>query len=237
VLGCPYSSSQPGNEVLTPGMLTDHGSQSHGTVSYRCYQWSATCNLNGVPGTPVTDRFNPQVWWLPAPGVAFVDATGHPQTISILASVRPATATALTTGPYGFLIPAGARTVLPLTSYGGPASWAKITDAGSGAVLAYKVSGGELGQAYLPDHAPDPAGLLGAPTSGPVAYLAPCTVVAHAAVTANALTYTCAPATPGMITQGKIVVEPYPRGYKILQVTLPASQVTQLQAILNSLTP
>jgi hypothetical protein len=40
-----------------------------------------------------------------------------------------------------------------------------------------------------------------------------------------------------MITQGKIIVEPYPQGYKVLQVSLRASQAIQLKAILNSLTP
>jgi hypothetical protein len=39
-----------------------------------------------------------------------------------------------------------------------------------------------------------------------------------------------------MIAQGKIVVEPHSESYEVLQVTLRASQATQLQTILNSLT-
>ena len=96
-------------------------------------------------------------------------------------------------------------------------------------------SGGELGQAYLPNQAPNAAGVLGAPSPGPVASLAPCTVTGQAMPAANVVTYTCAPTAPDTITRGVVVVGPFPQGYKVLQATLPASQSTMLQAILDSL--
>ncbi len=238
VLDCPYPGSQPQDHVLTPGTLADQADRTVGGLTYRWYEWSAACS--SATGGPVSHRFDPQVWWLTTPGAAFVDVTGHPETATILASVHPTAAVHtsgadLTAGPYGFLVPTGWRTDLPLTSAGGPASWAKFTDPASSGALLYKVSGGELAQAYLPNHAPNPAGVLGAPSPGPVAYLAPCTVTGQAAPATNVVTYTCATTTTDTVTRGVIVVGPYPQGYKVLQVTLPASQSATMQAILDSL--
>jgi hypothetical protein len=247
ILDCPYPA-QPPDHVLTPGTLANQASRTVGGLAYRWYEWSATCNPSATSptGQPVTHRFDPQVWWLATPGAAFVDVTGHPETAGILASVHPTAVDPPTTavhpaaadlapGPYGFLVPTGWRTDMPLTNFGGPASWAKFTDPASTGAVLYKVSGGELAAAYLPNQDPNPAGVLGAPSPGPVAYLAPCTVTGQAVAAANVVTYTCAATAPDTITRGVIVVGPFPQGYKVLQVTLPASQSTTVQAILDSL--
>lgn len=88
-LPCPVSSENPANQVGAPGPLTGQKVVTVGDVSYRWYQWSATCVLNGTPGPTITYRFNPQVWWLSKPGVAIVDVTGV-KAQSLLASVQPA---------------------------------------------------------------------------------------------------------------------------------------------------
>jgi hypothetical protein len=105
----------------------------------------------------------------------------------------------------------------------------------------YKISGGEYGKAYLPDGKPNPAGLLDAssdPTSsGPVANLASCTVTSETVVATTTLVYGCA-ASPGLVTEGVIVVSPDPRSkgavYKVVQATLPAGTSKLVQDILGS---
>lgn len=87
-LPCPYPNPQPNDLVLGPGSLTAHMGRDEGSVSYQWYQWAANCTLVEAPGSPTTNTFAPQVWWLSSSGVAFVDATGHAQTAGILASVQ-----------------------------------------------------------------------------------------------------------------------------------------------------
>ena len=87
VLPCPYLGSGPANSVLTPGTLTANHQKRLGALDSQWHRWSATCNTDAPPA-PVTHRFSPQVWWLPAQGIAFVDAIGHKQTVAILTSVR-----------------------------------------------------------------------------------------------------------------------------------------------------
>jgi hypothetical protein len=88
VLPCPYPDTRGNDVVFTPGTLTDQRDRTVGLVTYRWYKWSATCNLAGEPGTPVTGSFDAQVWWIPSAGVAFVDVTGHPEVTAILGSVH-----------------------------------------------------------------------------------------------------------------------------------------------------
>lgn len=97
VVRCPYQSSHPDDVVLGPGTLVDKGRRSVGGVLYRWYEWSATCNLNGTLGAPVTHTFATQIWWLPSAGVAFTDVAGHPGVNGILGSVGANTGTESTT--------------------------------------------------------------------------------------------------------------------------------------------
>jgi hypothetical protein len=91
VLGCPFpGASGQGDVVLVPGTLTSDGITTAGANVYHWYQWSAQCTVAGSQPPMVSQRFSPRVWWLPNPGVAFVDVTGHPQTAAILASVAAA---------------------------------------------------------------------------------------------------------------------------------------------------
>lgn len=101
VVPCPYPSSHPDDVVLGPGTLVGQGSRSVGGVRYRWYEWSATCNLNGTLGAPVTHTFDTQIWWLPSAGVAFTDVAGHPGVDGILGSVGGNTGSesTTTTGP------------------------------------------------------------------------------------------------------------------------------------------
>lgn len=97
VVPCPYPSSHPDDVVLGPGTLVAKGKRSVGGVLYRWYDWSATCNLNGTLGAPVTHIFDTQVWWLPSAGVAFADVAGHPAVAGILSSVGGNTGSPTTT--------------------------------------------------------------------------------------------------------------------------------------------
>lgn len=87
-LPCPYQSSRPNNVVFTPGTLVDEATRTFGGVAYRWYEWSATCNLNGTSGAPVTHAFDAQVWWSPSAGIAFTDVADHPEITGILDSVQ-----------------------------------------------------------------------------------------------------------------------------------------------------
>lgn len=102
-LPCPYPSSNPEDVVLDPGTLVDRGDRSVGGVTYHWSEWSATCNLNGTPGAPVTHTFDVQVWWLPSAGIAFFDVADQPQITEILDTVHryvpPPTTTTTTTPP------------------------------------------------------------------------------------------------------------------------------------------
>ncbi|MBO0747606.1 MAG: hypothetical protein J2O47_04615 [Acidimicrobiaceae bacterium] len=103
VLKCPYRSSHPNEVVLTPGTLISHADRTVGGVSYRWYEWSATCHLNDTASAPVTHTFDAQVWWLPSAGIAFSDVADHPEITAMLDSVRnyvpPPPPTTTTTTP------------------------------------------------------------------------------------------------------------------------------------------
>ena len=86
--------------MLTPGTLVEQGDRTVGGVPYRWYEWSDTCNLDGMPGAPITHTFDAQVWWQPSARIAFSDVAGHPEVTGILGSVRvdlPATGSETTT--------------------------------------------------------------------------------------------------------------------------------------------
>ena len=96
-LPCPYPSPQANNVVLSPGTLVGQQTRTVGGVSYRWYEWTATCNLKGIAGSPVTHTFDAQVWWLPSSGVAFSDVADQPDITTLLSSVRPFTPPPTTT--------------------------------------------------------------------------------------------------------------------------------------------
>ena len=88
VRACPYTGSNPGEVVLNPGTLVNHADRVVGGITYQWYEWSATCNLNGSPGAPVTHTFDAQVWWLPSSGIAFTNVADHPEITEILDTVH-----------------------------------------------------------------------------------------------------------------------------------------------------
>lgn len=114
----------------------------------------------------------------------------------------PSAPLALASGPYGFLVPQG-WSEQRLTS-GGPASFAHFTDLPTG---RDQVSGGEQGVVYNPDHS---ANVTGALTE------VGCGVNTSTKVTDSEASYTCGSSE----TDGAVIVEAFPQGWKTLQVTL-----------------
>jgi hypothetical protein len=136
----------------------------------------------------------------------------------------------LVPGPYGFSIPAGWHSHL-LANYGGSGSWASFT----------------RGPAAAPFHAAAPysvqyflwggSGLIYSRAGNPVLSQAAkdtlCPATAWHAISANAISFTCAPVA-GIQPRGVLIVEPRPGGTKQLLVTLPGTQQPTATAILNS---
>ncbi|MBO0893221.1 MAG: hypothetical protein J2O39_02500 [Acidimicrobiales bacterium] len=138
----------------------------------------------------------------------------------------------LVAGPYGFLVPEGWQE-RPLTELGRTASYATFSSPSSGSTIEYEVSGGEPGTVYNADHAPD---LTGGPTGGALS-LAGCPVMSSTVVAVNEVAFRCSSSAPGMETNGAIIVEPFPQGWKGLRVTLPVADRATATAILDSFRP
>ncbi|HEU5002128.1 MAG TPA: hypothetical protein VFW71_05040 [Actinomycetota bacterium] len=87
--------------------------------------------------------------------------------------------------------------------------------------------------AYYPDHTVDRVGIEAAIIS-----LFPCSKFQSLSVVPNkGFVYTCAPGTTGGVAvhvSGTVLVAPYPRGFRVLQVVVPATQDAQAAAILAS---
>lgn len=144
--------------------------------------------------------------------------------------------------------PAGAGNGLVASSYGFsyPGSWSLsrlvVRTAVATTATATAPSGpGRLDYlsdtsptAYYPDHTADHVGIEAAIIS----LFPSCTRFASLTVVPNkGFVYTCAPTTAGgepVNVRGTVLVAPYPKGFRVLQVVLPAAEDAQATAILNS---
>lgn len=137
----------------------------------------------------------------------------------------------LVPGPYGFPVPAGWHEQ-PLTNSGGPASFAAFTANASPATasraqpdsILYEVNGGSSATVYNSDGTPNLAG---------AARQARCALTSWNRVSANSLTFACAP-TAGETPMGIIVIDPKPGGTRQLLVTSQPADQAAANAILDS---
>lgn len=136
----------------------------------------------------------------------------------------------LVAGPYGFSYPASwslsrlvvrtaAATTATATAPSGPARLDYLSDTSS--------------TAYFPDRTVDQVGIEAAIIS-----LFPCAKFQSLQVVPNrGFVYTCAPATADGVpvhVSGSVLVAPYPKGFRVLQVVTPASDDAQASAILGT---
>jgi hypothetical protein len=146
-------------------------------------------------------------------------------TVSLLAVLVP-TATAegrgdvrLHNGPYGFLVPVGWRES-PLTNYGGSGEFASFTaNTTSAGLILYEVGSAAGPDVYKPNHAPNPLAAAG-PIPGPQGARRCKRVTDRTLLASNIAEYTCT-SRAGVQTMGVTVIEPYPQGFRQLQVSLP----------------
>ena len=132
---------------------------------------------------------------------------------------------------HGFLIPKGWTNTLPLTNYGGPASFAEYRAPSSSSVISYETNGGSFASAYKGGHAPNPLGLLPSHDDPHFA----CSLTAHRLISVNRASYECKDPVAGYITEGVILVLPYPKGFELLQVTVQRQERALAGFILASL--
>jgi len=152
------------------------------------------------------------------------------------AAAPPASAPATTSGnqlvagPYGFSYPrswslsrlvvrTAVATTATATAPSGPGRLDYLSDTSS--------------TAYYPDHTVDQVGIEAAIIS-----LFPCSKFASLQVVPNkGFVYTCAPGTAAGVAvhvSGTVLVSPYPRGFRVLQVVVPATDDPQASAILGT---
>lgn len=120
---------------------------------------------------------------------------------------------ALVDGPYGFQVPQGYR-FSPLAPTTGAAQAAHWTDPSSAARVDYLVD--PTSAVYGPDHTVN----LGA-----IEVNLPCRtpLTSFTYVSGKGPRYSCAP-TGGLDTNGMVLLLPYPQGFRLLQIQLPASE-------------
>ena len=145
-------------------------------------------------------------------------ATSGPATPSPRpASPPPKTATpglALVDGPYGFQVPRG-WAFAPLASASSDSQAARWTDPASGARLDYLVV--STAAIYSVDHTVNLASIEAAL---PCKQLPP---TSYTYLPGKGPRYSCAPMS-GLNVNGLVLVKPYPQGFRLLQLQMPAAQ-------------
>lgn len=193
---------------------------------------SGTSNASGQPGVavasttpaPTPTDAEPSVEPTPEPSLS---DSGSPTPAPSESSPPPIT---LVTGPYGFDVPQG-WDLKPLTNYGGPGSYAVFSESPNAiSQVNYMENGGSFGQMYTSDPTPqpNPTGFTGGFMGGVV-----CQLTSVKATGSNTARFACT-APDGYVSIGAVVVDPIPKGFRALEVTLPRSQSDDAVRILDS---
>ncbi|HXL41587.1 MAG TPA: hypothetical protein VN986_03545 [Actinomycetota bacterium] len=153
-------------------------------------------------------------------------ATSGPATPSPRpASPPPKTATpglALVDGPYGFQVPRG-WAFAPLASASSDSQAAHWTDPASGARIDYLVV--STAAIYSVDHTVNLASIEAAL---PCKQLPP---TSYTYLPGKGPRYSCAPMS-GLNVNGLVLIKPYPQGFRLLQLQMPAAQDAVVAQIL-----
>jgi hypothetical protein len=150
-----------------------------------------------------------------SPSAATSGPTTPPPTHA--AGPPPPTATpglVLVDGPYGFQVPRGWRFV-PLASASSDSQAAHWTDPASGARIDYLVV--STAAIYSVDHTVNLASIEAAL---PCRQLPP---TSYTYLSGKGPRYSCAPMS-GMNVNGLVLIKPYPQGFRLLQLQMPAAQ-------------
>ena len=137
----------------------------------------------------------------------------------------PKTATpglALVDGPYGFQVPRGWR-FAPLASASSDSQAAHWTDPASGARIDYLVV--STAAIYSVDHTVNLASIEAAL---PCKQLPP---TSYTYLPGKGPRYSCAPMS-GLNVNGLVLIKPYPQGFRLLQLQMPAAQDAVVAQIL-----
>ncbi len=161
--------------------------------------------------------------FVPSPRCA---ATPKPHAPTKSKAPRTGTLT-LVAGPYGFLVPRGWNRV-PLTNYGGPASYALFSNPDdANQTITYESNGGSFGLIYGRDGAINTAGMR--------TILAGENIASARLLAANELAYSCRRRSPALETRGVIRVRPAYQGWLRVEVTLPRKDDPVVGRVLASL--
>lgn len=128
----------------------------------------------------------------------------------------------LVDGPYGFQVPRGWR-FSPLASASSDSQAARWTDPASGARIDYLVV--STAAIYSVDHTVNLASIEAA---------LPCTQLpptSYTYLSGKGPRYSCAPMN-GLNVNGLVLVKPYPQGFRLLQLRMPAAQDAMAAQIL-----
>jgi hypothetical protein len=144
-------------------------------------------------------------------------------------------AAGLAPGPYGFLVPTG-WVVGKLQNYGGPASFAHVQGPAPADWVDYELDG--TGSVYGSDRRPDMSRLLAASHTadwgaGPLG----CPLTGEQLASADEILYRCASPLLTQVVVGVMAVQPYPEGFRLLQVSLPEQDYAEADQIVASLPP
>ena len=125
-------------------------------------------------------------------------------------------------------MPAG-WTEQPLTNAVGPGRSASFTDPASSDRIDLEVIGGEFSEAYGANNKPNSSGALSLGAGGV------CPNVRGVILSASSIAFGCD--VPAGESNGVVIVEPYPGGWKSLVTTLTKAQHPLATEILNSFHP
>ncbi|HWD71319.1 MAG TPA: hypothetical protein VG779_02220 [Actinomycetota bacterium] len=180
----------------------------------------------GSPSPPVTSS-GPASPTAAATSASPSAATSGPATPSPTrtAGPPPKTATpglALVDGPYGFQVPRG-WTFTPLASASSDSQAAHWTDPASGARFDYLVV--STAAIYSVDHTVNLASIEAAL---PCRQLPP---TSYTYLSGKGPRYSCAPMN-GLNVNGLVLIKPYPQGFRLLQLQMPAAQDAVVAEIL-----